>query len=254
MVPAHLTYLLTEWANAQLTELSDSDAAIVAARMRIPLEDRYEPAGQLMAHARADEDVYLELVDHLLELRGQYARHRHQPGISNGEWLRRILIVAGSAWTVSDDGTRLEERVDEQTKHAYTSAATPKDAITDELKEAWGNVYGRSPDPSDAWDHAIKAVEELLGPVVLPNATKPTLGTILDAMEAKPSKWTFGMDDGGQNDEIEALAKLLRLIWVNPDRHGGSRKRTPRQDEAERVVGIAVLVTNMCRGHLVTTP
>lgn len=252
-VPEHLNYLLHQWTVTQLGAVSVDSMAAIAAFLRLRLNPNYHNVGQqLMELALADEDVYLELVDQLLSIRGPAFDGLGTP-TSNGSRLKGILTISGSVWTVSDDNRMLEERVGAAAKAAFTQATAPNDAVTEELKFAWAKAYGRNPDPSDAWDHAIKAVEELLAPIIIPADTTPTLGKTLAAMEAKTSKWTLGMDDGGTKDDIQALAKLLRLMWSNPDRHGGSAKRTPRQDEAERVVGIAVLVVNLCRGHLVST-
>jgi hypothetical protein len=55
------------------------------------------------------------------------------------------------------------------------ATATPGSAST-ELKEAWRNAYGRNGDPSDAWDRAIKVVEAILLPTILP---KQDVGTLL---------------------------------------------------------------------------
>ena len=46
-----------------------------------------------------------------------------------------------------------------------------------ELTEAWIRAYGRDPDPSDAWDHAIKAVEAILIPIVVSKAGQAAVGS-----------------------------------------------------------------------------
>jgi hypothetical protein len=47
---------------------------------------------------------------------------------------------------------------------AYERAVAPQDVAGNELQEAWARALGRHPDASDAWDHAIKAVEAVLIP------------------------------------------------------------------------------------------
>ena len=53
---------------------------------------------------------------------------------------------------------------------AFESATGTGDVASAELTEAWIRAYGRDPDPSDAWDHAIKAVEAILIPIVVSEA------------------------------------------------------------------------------------
>lgn len=104
------------------------------------------------------------------------------------------------------------------------------------------HVYGRHPNPSDAWDHAIKAVEALLWGLVIPKNTGATLGTILAALANKPSSWTFRLASS-------------RMIWPNPDRPGSGTVRVPTQEEAENVVQTAVMVVGWLRtGALVKNP
>ena len=43
------------------------------------------------------------------------------------------------------------------------------------LSEAWHSAFGANPDPEDAYEKAIKAVEEAAAQVVSPNNLKPLL-------------------------------------------------------------------------------
>lgn len=248
-IPGHAEYPLREWLTERVNALQGQDAAALAVLLRIEVSSNQNPASALIGAALADDDDYLEILDALLQVKGDLLPVGSR--FTNGQRLRNILHLAGSAWTVSDDDKSLERRVDAETKAAVEIAVRPAEEVSKELKVAWANAYGRNPDPSDAWDHAIKAVEELLAPIIIPSDPKATLGAILSAIAAKPSKWTYGMDDGGTKDEMMTLHAMLGLMWPNPDRHGGNQKRTPRQDEAERVVQLAVTIVNLCRGHLV---
>src|SRR3954447_12458499 len=101
------------------------------------------------------------------------------------EDLETQLLVGGSVWTVANDRLALVRRVSEEEQEAYDRALSSADEIAEELRTAWSAVYGRSPDPSDAWDHAIEAAELSLGPVVTPNDAKATLGKIIDRLSRK---------------------------------------------------------------------
>jgi hypothetical protein len=64
--------------------------------------------------------------------------------------------------------------VTDETQATYEAAIAAADEAASELREAWANAFGRNGDPSDAWDHAIKAVEDVLIPEMMPNNTKAT--------------------------------------------------------------------------------
>lgn len=238
-IPDHLAYPLTAWTDEAIRFAPEAVLDAVASRLRMPLEvDGYAITYQIRDFIRSDARLHLNFVDHMLALE-----------MGSAGDLEAILEFAGSAYTVEDD--RLQKRVSDEERDSYRKATSAEDEVSKELKEAWHNAFGQSPDPSDAWDHAITAVEDLLIPIIVPGAKKANLGHVISAINDKPSKWTYGMDDGGQKDEMGTLAALVAQIWANPDRHGGGLKRTPRQDEAERVVMAAVLIVNLCRGHLV---
>jgi hypothetical protein len=113
-------------------------------------------------------DAMLDLVDAGLHLKW------NRP--EDLQTLNELLILGGSVWQVDPNGRQLIRRVDLTAAAPYEKATTPNDVAAEELAEAWRRAYGRNPDASDAWDHAIKAVEATLIPIVSPNQNKPTLG------------------------------------------------------------------------------
>jgi hypothetical protein len=80
----------------------------------------------------------------------------------------------------------LHQIIDPQVQQVFAQATTPVDGASAELGEAWSRAYGRSRDASDAWDHAIKAVEMVLNPIVLPSQNKGTLGQVLHELSRQP--------------------------------------------------------------------
>lgn len=274
-VPAHLRTPLGRWARHELGSVPESlggDAneqnseeqreerlAQVAVRAGVALRDP-SPMGSLIADAagmvepngyanlfseRDLGDDFLALVDMHLQMCG-----------GGEETLSDLLEAGGSAWTVGGSPPRLLRRVVDQQREQLLVAASANDAAADEISEAWVNAYGRDPDPSDAWDHAIKAVEILLHPIVSPTNARATLGTMLRDLEAKPEKWSLALATSSTTvGAVEALTGMLRLIWPNPDRHGsGSGSyRVPTQEEAEQVVGLGVFVVGWLRTGVLRT-
>jgi uncharacterized protein YmfQ (DUF2313 family) len=83
--------------------------------------------------------------------------------------LNQLLEDAGSAYRAKV-ATGLTRRVDE-TAHSAAEQAE-KDAHPDasqHLRTAWRAAYGLHPDPTKAYSGAIKAVEAVSIPIVLPN-------------------------------------------------------------------------------------
>lgn len=130
------------------------------------------------------------------------------------------------------------------------ATASTNDAVSSELELAWSLTYDRSPDPSDAWDHAIEAVEELLIPIVVGAKSKATLGDVAGELKANPSRYSFDLQSSGVLDAGQTLEALVRLIWPNPDRHGGGPQRPLSQAESELVTQSAVYIVALCRGRL----
>lgn len=216
----------------------------VAAHAGIPLPMRL--TGQTMLSAITDwavesDDNFLDLIDAAI-VYGSF--ESGQLG-----YLESLLETARVNWTATPHG--LENRVDPTAIGAANAATSPADRASDELREAWHNVYGRSNDPSDAWDHAIKAVEEVLIPIVVPNKAKATLGDVLGQMKAASNKISLTLQTSGPVASGETLEAMLRLMWPNPDRHGGAGGRVPSLEEARAVVHMAVTVVQWARDGVV---
>lgn len=202
-MPAHLRHAAGEWLRGQFGWFSSGGMrntlmADVAMGLRIPVRNTHVAGGisnQIFAAIEQDDDLYLDCLDIALHLnRG-----------SNSEGLARALQAGGSVWTVRDGRRGLERRVTEATADSYSAAIAAGDAVANELREAWSAVYGRHPNPSDAWDHAIKAIEDLLIPIVVPKVNKANLGTVAGEIRAHPDRWSFGVPPNGGRITVRRL-------------------------------------------------
>lgn len=192
--------------------------------------------------AQAGGDRLLDLVDAVL--------HR---GLGSPGDLRRLLHEGRSVWTVRSDGRGLERRVSDLELGLFEDATRVRDSATTELKDAWAAQYGRSPDHSDAWDHAIKAVETVLAPIICPGHTKPTLGVIIRELNAGLDSWRVMSSD--RADGAATFVAMLRLMWPNPDRHGtGGPREEIAPADADAVLHLAVMLVRWCRSGLLHRP
>lgn len=190
---------------------------------------------QLLNIAARDDDLMLDVLDATLSK--SVARTQKK--------LRELLRDAASAWTVTEDGRSLVRRVGRAAESAYSDAASVDDSASAELSEAWLAMYGTSPNYSDAWDHAIKAMEAALVPIVAPKNSRATLGTVTTELEKGVKFVSFALGS------VETLGAVTRLAWPNPDRHGGGQGRAPEEDETSGVVHLAVTVVQWVRNGVV---
>ncbi len=213
-------------------------------RLRIPLMpglDEIDIMRILIEYASSDADRGLDLVDASLNTWG---------GASNS-WreMQGLLESGASVWRVADDFTSLTRVVGDEVQSAFDTAASVEDEASNELRQAWANAYGRNGDPSDAWDHAIKAVEDVLIAVVVPNNGKATLAHVIGELNgANSAQWQMVLPGADKSNDVAPLVSMLRLMWPNHDRHGGvAPKRTPSVQEAQAVVSLAAVIVQWHR-------
>ena len=250
-VPDYLKHPLTEWLRTEFgwhrtSAQGGVDQAFLqtlALAVRIPVRATHGIGGisdQITDTIKDNEQLFLDTLDATLFLRNSAAQSQR---------LRQILELGSSAWTVNSPGTGLVRRVERSAEESFARAASTNESVGTELSDAWMAAFGRSPNPSDAWDHAIKAVEELLIPLVLPKVAKPNLGGVAGQLHSAPAKWLLTPTTSSTSlSDALTLEAMIRMIWPNPDRHGGtSERRMPSQEEGERVVHLAVAIVQLCR-------
>ena len=246
-VPAHLRTPIQHWLDIAFgyrgpgTAVSGTGAAnmlAVAAACRIQLthggrgSQHYH---EIVRFYDGDPERLLDVIHATIQL--------VKPPV---ESLDRMLLYGGSAWTATYTG--LQQRADPTARRAFDAASQPVDVASEELRHAWGQAYDREPDASDAWDHAIKAIEAILIPIVVPNQAKPTLGHVVSHLHSQGHLWQLSLPGPNEDYSVEPLVAMLRLLWPNPDRHGSPQhRRPPTLVEAQAVVHLAVTVVQWGR-------
>lgn len=152
------------------------------------------------------------------------------------EQAENILASGNSAWTVGEWGTGhvgLVRRVDPTAAAAAAQAISAKTTASHHLAEAWQAAYGLNGNPSSAYSHAIKAVEFAAIPVVSPNNTKATLGTVISQVR-QDGDWIIPLTREKDPGYVAGmLVSMLEALWVGQsDRHGSAASPIPTTTEA----------------------
>lgn len=167
------------------------------------------------------------------------------------------LTYANSVWMATNEG--LVRRTDPAAEQVLTNASSPSDAASAHLRHAWDKAYARNGDASDAWDHAIKAVEAVLVNAVVPKQAQGQLGHVVGELGNRGAQWDVGLLFNAPDvprtpptEPVEALVGMLRLIYPNPDRHEGGTPREPTEVEARMAVSLASVIVQWAREGLIT--
>ena len=253
-VPDWLVRPLLDWLERALNERT---VQLVAARMRISLLGSVDPPRTLCAELEHqvrftfDERKWdvLDAIDYLVQVDWDelklpdIVRGEPLPGSDKLSRLKLVLVEGGSAYHVSSPHQRLERRVDETAAKAFErSAAVSGDEAGRHLRQAWTATYGLHPDPTTAYREAVRAVEAVACPLVLPKDQKRTLGKVISHLKQASNKWALAIPDGSAaGGGVVPLAGMLELLWTGQvSRHGGApTSRDQRQIEAEAAVSLA---------------
>lgn len=253
-VPDHLNRPLREWLHETLYKDFSNAGEDLAKAVVISLA--WSSAQNLsyaaMLYSAAPQEELLTVVDAVLQLA------RDHPGVIDGHRilaLAKLLHHGRSAYKLADGWQGLTYRVDPTVEGSFKQAVqetTPTAAKM--LQQAWYHTYRPDPDPTTAYREAVRAVEEVACPLVLPNTDKATLGTVIKHLNDAPGKWqTVLIGAGAAPGGPEPVRELMSRLWTGQvSRHGGSKKsRDQDQAEAEAAVHAAVLLVQwLCTGVL----
>ncbi|HEV2945084.1 MAG TPA: hypothetical protein VGX26_08230 [Solirubrobacteraceae bacterium] len=202
-------------------------------------------------YVKRNGEFGLDFLDFLLSnLRGKMA-------LAAG--LNVVLTRAGSAWEVQAvDPPRsfdLVRRAIGPVSEAIDDIRPISQRAHAHLMSAWSKLMGRNPDPSGAYREAIRAVEVVAAPVVIPSDDRATLGTIIGALRDKPEKWTVDLAEATP----EQVKDMAAMIWQSQvDRHGTDDESVPlnvSQEQADAAVHISIaLVRLFAGGHITRVP
>ncbi|TFB59638.1 hypothetical protein [Cryobacterium sp. Sr3] len=242
-VPSYMKPALLEFLKPHLARSSSSTGSWffqTQTLMRYDLVARRQPSYIDRLDQSTWPGFFLRLGDdELLDL-ADWVIHQNNRSIANN--LEQLLEAAGSVWTVGrrNGQSGLIRRMPESIQIAV-EATLREGSAGSLLGEAWAAAYGRSPDPEESYEKAIKAVEEVAANIVSPKNVRATLGTMIRDMKAQQD-WTVELP----GNEAGALVVMAEALWTGQEsRHGGNGYRHPTQLEAETAVTLAVALVQL---------
>lgn len=190
--------------------------------------------------AALDEELRVALLDFLLAITSSDNAARLEDLLRTGGSELRVGARAGNAG--------LEKRVPQGVADAVDSIIDTSATAGALLSEAWHAAYGRNPNPEEAYEKAIKAVEEAGAEVVLPENPKATLGTMIAAVRDQ-GDWSLPLES---NSALIAHLEMMKALWEGQEsRHGGNGYRKPAPAEAEAAVLLAVALVQFFTAGLI---
>ncbi|GHJ51115.1 hypothetical protein Nm8I071_04220 [Nonomuraea sp. TT08I-71] len=263
-VPDFLAPSLREWIKKALWEafagygddFARQSAEVMALRLRLPpAVSQHGLSPHQGALYFADRQQLLRVINAIL----QFAPDRNLGELT--ERLALLLAASGSAYEVDfGDPPRLVRRVDAPVRDAVKKGQDEAEpAAAKHLRTSWAAAFGIEPDPNVSYAEAVRAVEAVACPLVVPNAQRtPTLGSVLTALRgdlnANVPKWQLVIpNQEGSPAPVGALVAMLELLWHgHRSRHAGSSTSRPNTlEEAEAAYMLAAtLVHWLSKGAL----
>jgi hypothetical protein len=251
--PTHLDSALRQWlTEAEAADRNHQPPLGIRVCLRLGLSGpRQGLASVYPADVLNLVDATLDQLDPSVTLHGDILQY---PEGSNGENMRlllqrldHILDLGRSAYRVAEPGRQLEPRVDPTVTAAFEHTLTETDpTAADLLSDAWSKVHTRQPDPTNGYRQAIRAVEEVVCPLVLPKEDA-TLGKVIAHLRQGGHKWRFTLVDTTGADTAEPLIIMMDRLWTGQvSRHGGGKNsRDQTQAEAEAAVHLAATLVQL---------
>jgi hypothetical protein len=199
-VPQHLEMPLRRWIYRSL-QGGGSDLVALSLEIRIDYQSAGGDAPRFLAELLPADEL-LDVAHAILFNSGPWPSPRawdipHRSGYKRDratllQELSLILQQDSSAYRVDDSRTGLMRRVDATATAAAAAAATAAagrpntGSAADQIRDAWSELYGVTPNPPAAYSAAIKAVESAAHSVIQPTNSKATLGTMIRRLRDAP--------------------------------------------------------------------
>ena len=195
-----------------------------------------DPVSVIMSHADNDSRGLLQIADYLLN--SQLASTKDAKGLD------LLLRGSRSTWMVAPSQDEIIQRLPEETRKSLEEATSSGRAPAKHLADAWRDGFSREPNATSAYLSGVMAIESAIRSIVSPKKEGATLGTMINEIKDKPSKWRTRFD----NDTLSGIVGLegvLRAIWEAHVRHGSDEYASVTLEQARDVCQVALLVVSL---------
>ena len=262
-VPPWLHPSLKVWAEERLRRQGRVDPERLREMVRVLTWDVEQGAGLWTEFQvrSADPDELLDIIHFLLgqeALTDPATRRPPRPVLD----IAIYLTQAGSKWAVgevNDDGQGrrwgLMERLPAEVDQAVDAVASVTDRGGEHLRSARAHLYGRGPNPTEAYRDAVRAVEAAAKPVVSPKDATATLGKIKGVLrDASDGKFRFAIKGREESDPRDTVVAMLGLLYAGQhDRHGNAEAPpSVSHEEAEAAFHLAVTLVHWFRSGAIS--
>lgn len=155
--------------------------------------------------------------------------------------IAQILDWSNSKYRVDTFGLnpRLRLRLAEGIESSAQSTIDQSGAAGALLAKAWRYAFGIEPQPAEAMDFAVKAVERAATPVVSPRNDVATLGTATRDIKTQ-SDWTHGMRANELAPANTTIHHMMQTLWYGQQyRHVNQNATPPTAEQAQTHVMLA---------------
>ena len=190
----------------------------------------------LLARCLTDERLFLDAIDWVL-----------QHGYCNADAiaeLSQMLDRGKVTWRVLRSGrtARLERRVLETLNAVAEVAANRESRAALHLGTAWDYAWGGSPNPREAYRHAIIALESALRGVVPGAAPDADLGSLIAQVRREAPRYTVRADPTRGSEGVARFLAAVELVWCGrppEEQDGVTALRSVTPEQAQDAVALA---------------
>lgn len=226
-IPEGLGNSLMDFLASHYTSATYDDVVIgrIERLARVVGRDLSRNRSELLGLFARDEELMLDAIDHALSYPADWDRRR-DPGDRRvhgiAMTLRSYFDEARSVYDVFYVGDREYElgyRQPPEVTALVESVTSDRSRASEHLRRAWSQAFSREPDSTAACVEATKAIEAAARSTIEPSNTRATLGTMIAAMEAKPTKWVTDLTSPDL-DGVGIVIGMMKAVWKGHLRHG----------------------------------